>query len=394
MALALAPAQKPAAVLHLDGEADAVVGQDHVLLGQLGEGHVQGLRFDAAALAHLHGDLEAVLGRGVLGISLHVSDLDDGVPIGFGKQILVQLLGQGRGGVPRHGDHQVRGVRAGDVEGVELIGVGRVVFAARLDHGAAVAGTVHGLHRLAVQHQRLVRYLRGAGDGLFCRGVEAVVDLIGGGVVHVVGLAAADADLRQSVPLGGDHGGFQKRLGGVPAHLGHGHAQHVVLHAHGVHGSDRPVGHVEGDAAPVGALLPAGGGQGEEVGPILGGQGDPLAGEQGSQLVMGHHHLRAGHGHGQGAAGDLGAFQGVGAGQGQRQHVSALRGQAHPHVAFLRPNGGGDGYEPRQQDEGDEDAEFLFHSSVYTIRRRKREYRWEFVDDSFAICPNIRVPQA
>ena len=101
-----------------------------------------------------------------------------------------------------------------------------------------------------------------------------------------------------------------------------------------------------------------------------------------------------GHGHGQGAAGDLGAFQGVGAGQGQRQHVSALRGQAHPHVAFLRPNGGGDGYEPRQQDEGDEDAEFLFHSSVYTIRRRKREYRWEFVDDSFAICPNIRVPQA
>ena len=382
--VALAPAQEPQSLLHLGGEADAVVGEDHVLFGQLVEGHVHGLGGLGAAGRHLHGDLEPVLGRIALGmvplsISGHVGDLQDGLRLNLLQKVLVQLFRQGLGGVPRHRDHQVCSAGPGDVEGIELAFVGVGVFLAAApaglgtQHDAAVAGTVVGLDGLAVVSQGKIGHLGGAGDGLVRRGIVAVVDLIGGGIVHVVGLAAVDAHLRQSVALGSDHGGFQKLLGSVSAYLGHAYAQHVVLHAHGVHRLNGAAGHAEGDAAPIGAFLPAGGGQGEEVGPILGGQGRLFAGEQLAQLAVGHHHVRAGHGHGQGAAGDLGAVEVVGPRQGQGQGVPALRGEEHPHGAFLRSGDRGNGYEPRQQDQGDEDAEFLFHSSVYTIRRRKRE---------------------
>ena len=387
-ALALAPAEEPAAAAHLGGEADAVVAQDDLVLGQLVEGHLHRFRGGGSPPAHLERGGEAILGRVARGrvalaaVAFQGVDGQNGVAAGLGQQVFIELLGQGLRGVPRDGDHQVHHLGAGDVKGIELalVGAGIGLAAAPLGLGCqddtAVAGAVVGLDGLAVVEQGLPRHLRGAGVDPIRRGEIAVVDLIGGGIVHVIGLAAADAHLRQGIALGRHHGRLEQGFGGVLAHLGHGHPGDIGLHAHGVHRPHGAGGHIEGHVALVLTLLGPGRGQGEAgvlPGFRGGGQGEAFPGEQLSLLIVGRHHVHAGHGHRQCTAGEGDAVGGIGAGKGQGQNIPSLRAQQDPHGVILGEGADRERYEPRNHDEGYEETQLLFHTSVYTIRARKRK---------------------
>ena len=249
------------------------------------------------------------------------------------------------------------------------------------------------LDGLALIGEGLARHGLGAVDGGGGGGKITVVNLVGGGIVHIIGLAGASFHLRKGIALGGNHGGLQQLLRGIPAHLGHGHAQEVVLHAQGVHGPEGAVAHIQGQTPLIVAFLAVGGDEGEPVPRSLlphGGQGGLGARIDLALFGMGQHHLFAGDGDGEGAPGEGRLAHLEGAVEAHGEGVHSVGGQQHPDLLLLSRCRGGKGYEPQQQHQGDAKTKRSFHTPLYSTSRPKRKGPDGFVDDYFEFRLQIR----